>query len=141
MMVKTADSRNLTNQIYTKEINNVGGSTEMKVGTFMKISVMKQTDSNYTIMEDQIFKPWHEKEIREGKKMNWGLIEVLLPKGSTAFGTHITYSMYETIQQVAASMENWGGEMDLKTELSIQDGLKTRDWKEVRVAKLIRMIR
>ena len=91
-------------------------------------------------MEDQIFKPWHQQEVDDGKKLNWGLVEVLLPMGSTAFGSHITYSMYDSLEQLAASMENWGGETDLITEITIQDGLKTREWKEVKVARLVKII-
>lgn len=141
MFAKTASSRNLTHQIYTKQINGTGTTDEMKVGTLMKFDVMKQTDSSYPQMEDQIFKPWHEKEIKQGKKMNWGLLEILLPMGSNSFGSHITYSMYTNSKKLAASMESWGGETDLVTELTVQDGLKTRDWKEVKVARLVMMIR
>ena len=118
MFDKTAKSRDLTHQIFTKQINGVGNLAEMKVGTLMKFDVMKQTDSNYPLMEDQIFKPWHKKEIEQGEKLNWGLIEVLLPMASTAFGSHITYSMYNSMEQLAASMESWGGETDLVTELT-----------------------
>ena len=138
--LKTAKSRNLTHQIFTKQINGVGSLEHMKVGTLMKFDVMKQTDSNYPVMEDQIFKPWHQQEVDDGKKLNWGLVEVLLPMGSTAFGSHITYSMYDSLEQLAASMENWGGETDLITEITIQDGLKTREWKEVKVARLVKII-
>lgn len=141
MFNRTVRARELTHQVFTKQINGVGSSAEIKVGTLMKFDVMKQTDSNYPIMEDKIFKPWHKKEIEEGKKLNWGLVEVLLPMGSTAFGSHITYSMYKNMEQLAASMESWGGETDLVTELTVQDGLKTRDWKEVKIARLVMMIR
>jgi len=141
MFQKTSSSRNLTHQIYTKQINWAGSAKGIKEGVLMKFDIMKQTDSSYPQMENQIFKPWHQEEIKQGEKMNWGLLEVLLPMGSNSFGSHITYSMYDSNKKLAASMENWGGEMDLKTELSIQDGLETREWREVKIARLVMMIR
>jgi hypothetical protein len=33
-------------------------------------------------------------------------------------------------------MEGSGGDMDLTTQLAVKEGLKTREWKEVKLAKL-----
>ncbi|MCY1722609.1 hypothetical protein OU798_19825 [Prolixibacteraceae bacterium Z1-6] len=141
MMEKTVQSRDLTHRVYCKEINTTDGDFEMKVGTIVAMDIMKQVESSYPKMEDEIFKPWHQEMVNKGEKGNWGLIHIILPTGSEAYGTHITYSMYENLGQLATSMENWGGKMDTKTKLAVQEGLKTREWKEVKIGRLVMMVR
>ena len=107
------------------------------------MDVMKQLDDSYEKVESEFFKPWHQEMVDNGKKESWGLARIVLPRGSTAYGTHITYSMFNDVAQLAASFENQGGdgEMDMMTNLAVQKGLKTRDWKEVKIGKLIMMVR
>jgi len=50
--------------------------------------------------------------------------------------------MFNDAAQLAAFMENTdGGEMDLMTELAVKEGFKTREWKEVKIATLQKMVR
>ena len=49
--------------------------------------------------------------------------------------------MYKDLAQLTAFMESPFAEMDLKSQLAMQEGLKTREWKEMKIAKLERMIR
>jgi hypothetical protein len=70
-----------------------------------------------------------------------GITRTILPSGSEAYGTHLTVSMFNDVAQLAASMEDAGGEMDLTTALPVKEGLKTRDDKEVKIGKLEMMVR
>lgn len=141
MKKKTVDSRDMAHQLYCKEINTTRGNFEMKIGTLVTLDVMKQLDNTYPKVENEIFKPWHQEMVDKGEKGNWGLVQIILPTGSNAYASHFTYSIYKNMGQLAASMENWGGEMDLSTELAVQEGLKTREWKEVKIGRLIMMAR
>lgn len=141
MFEKTTHSRDMAHQVYSKEINTIEGEFEMKVGTVMSMDIMKQLDGSYEKMEDELFKPWHQEMVDKGERGNWGLVRILLPTGSEALGSHFTYSMYNDYKQLAESRENWGGEMDLKTELAVQEALKTRDWVGVKIAQLVMMVR
>ena len=67
--------------------------------------------------------------------------KAILPAGSTVYGDHIAYSFYKDLDQLAAFMENGGGDMDMKTQLAVTKGLKTRDWKELKIGKLVKMVR
>lgn len=141
MMVKTVHSRDMAHQVYCKEINTTKGDFEMKIGTLLTMDIMKQLDSSYPKVENEIFKPWHQELVDKGEKGNWGLIQIILPTGSEAYASHFTYSMFDSMEKLAASIENWGGDMDMKTELAVTAGLKTRQWKEVKVARLVMMAR
>ncbi len=141
MFAKVVSSRDMAHQVYCKEISTTTGDFEMKVGTVMTMDIMKQLDNSYVTMEDKIFKPWHQEQVDKGEKGNWGLVQIILPTGSEAYGSHFTYSMYKNMEQLAKSLESWGGEMDLMTELAVQEGLKTRIWKEMKIARLIMMVR
>jgi len=141
MMEKTVQSRDMAHQVYCKEINTTKGDFDMKIGTLVTLDIMKQLDDSYPKMENEIFKPWHQEMVDKGEKGNWGLVQIILPTGSEAYATHFTYSMFDDMKQLAASMENWGGDMDLPTQLAVQEGLKTREWKEVKIGRLVMMAR
>ena len=142
MMEKTVLSRDMAHQVFAKEISTTDDEFEMKVGTVMTMDIMKQVKDSYVKMENEIFKPWHQEQVDNGKKGNWGLVQIILPTGSEAYASHFTYSMFENLEQLTTSMESWeGGDMDLTTELAVQEGFKTREWKELKIARLVMMVR
>ena len=142
MMIKTVKSRDIANQVLFKEVNKTKDDFVMKVGTLATLDIMKQVDDNYEKAENEIFKPWHQEMVDKGKKETWGLLRTILPAGTEAYGTHITFSMYKNAQQLAEFMEgSGGGEMDMMIQLAVKEGLKAREWKEVKIAKLEMIVR
>lgn len=141
MFDKTVKSRDMAHQVLLKQIDHTKGDFQMKVGTMITMDIMKQLDDGYEKAESEIFKPWHQDMVDKGKKGSWELLQTILPAGSEAYGTHLTVSMYNDVAQLAAFMEASGGEMDLKMQLAVKEGLKTRDWKEMKIAKLEMMVR
>lgn len=141
MMEKTAKSRDMAHQVLFRSVDMTKDNFQMKVGTVITIDIMKQLDDSYEKAESEIFKPWHQQMVDAGKKGHWELDQAILPTGSEAYGSHITVSMFKDMDQLAESMEGSGGEMDMLTQLAVREGLKTRDWKEVKIGKLEMMIR
>lgn len=141
MMDKTAKSRDLANQVFLRQVDKTKGSFEMKIGTIATIDIMKQLDESYEKTESEIFKPWHQQQVDAGKKGSWEIIQVILPAGSEAYGTHLTVSMYKDVAQLAAFMEGSYEKMDMQMELAVEQGLKSRQWKEVKIATLQMMVR
>lgn len=141
MMDKTVKSRDLAHQVLFKEIDKTKGNFQMKVGTMFTMDVMKQLDDGYEKAESEIFKPWHQSMVDKGKKGSWELLQAILPAGSEAYGTHLTVSMYNDVDQMADFMEGSVGDMDFTTQLAVKEGLKTREWKEVKIGKLEMMVR
>jgi hypothetical protein len=137
MFDKTGKSRDMANQVLFKMVDQTTGDFDIKVGTLATLDIMKQVDDSYEKVESEIFKPWHQQLVDQGKKGNWGLLRAILPAGSEAYGTHITFSMFKDEAQLAASWEDQGGNINLMTQLAMKEGLKTREWKEVKLAKLI----
>lgn len=142
MFDKTAKSRDIAHQVYLKQVDKTQDSFEMKIGTIATIDIMKQVDEGYEKAESEIFKSWHQEMVTKGKKGSWEVLRAILPAGSEAYGTHLTVSMYKDVAQLAAYMENAdGGEMDLMTKLAVAEGIKSRDWKELKIATLQKMVR
>ncbi len=142
MFEKTGKSRTIANQVLLKQVDNTKGEFTMKVGTMCTMDIMKQLDDNYEKAESEIFKPWHQEMVSKGKKGSWELLRAILPAGGEAYGTHITVSMYTDAAQLSSFMEgSGGGPMDLTTSLAVKEGLKTREWKELKVATLQMMVR
>lgn len=137
----TGNSRDLAHQVLFKSVDQTKDDFKMKVGMMATFDIMKQLDDSYEKVESEIFKPWHQRMVDEGKKGHWELDQAILPAGSEAYGTHITVSMYNDLAQLSAFMENSGGDMNLMMQLAVKEGLKTRDWKEVKIAKLEMMVR
>ena len=141
MFDKTVISRDLANQVMCREIDGTKGDFKMAVGTMFTMDIMKQLDDNYVKVESEIFKPWHQQMVKDGKKGSWELVQTILPSGSEAYGTHMTVSMFKDEAQLAGSMEGSVGEMDLKTQFVVKEGLKTRDLRETKIGKLVKMVR
>lgn len=141
MIDKTTKSRDLAHQVYLKQIAWTEGDFEMKVGTLASIDVMKALNGNYEKAENEIFKPWHQQMVNDGQKGSWGLLRTILPAGTDAYSTHITVNMYKDVAQLAASMEGGPGEMDGLTQLAVQEGMQSRDMREVKIATLEKMVR
>jgi hypothetical protein len=136
-MEKTVKSRDIAHQVLFRLIDNTKDEFKMKPGTIFTIDIMKQLDDNYEKVESEVFKPWHQQMVNEGKKGSWKLLQTILPSGSEAYGTHLTVSMYQDEAQLASFMESSGGEMDFKTQLAVRQGLKSRDLRETKFGKLL----
>ncbi|NVO18398.1 MAG: hypothetical protein HXX13_01790 [Bacteroidetes bacterium] len=141
MMDKTVKSRDLAHQVLFKQVDITKGPFEMKEGCVATFDMMKQLDDSYEKVESEIFKPWHQKMVDDGKKGSWELLEQILPAGSESYATHVTVSMYKDMAQLASFMEYSGGEMDFQTQLAVKEGLKTREWKELKIGTLQKMLR
>jgi len=141
MFDKTVKSRDMAHQVLFKGVDETKDDFKMNVGTYVTLDIMKQLDDSYEKVESEIFKPWHQQMVKEGKKEHWGLLQTILPAGSESYGTHIAYSFYKDVAQLAAFMEGSSGDMDLNTQMAVKEGLKTRDWKEMKIGKLVMMVR
>lgn len=141
MMNKTTASRDIAHQLFLKQIDATEGDFEMAVGTMAAMGLMKQVNNNYEKAESEVFKPWHQQMVNDGKKGSWGLIRVILPTGSDAYATHLTVNMYKDVAQFVAERESGSGEIDGLTELAVEEGMQSRDMREVKFATLQMMIR
>ncbi len=131
MFEKTGKSRDMANQVLFKMVDQTKSDFDMKVGIIVTLDIMKQLDDSYEKVESEIFKPWHQQMVDQGKKGNWGILRAILPAGSEAYATHITFSMYKDVAQLAAFMEDSGGAMDIATQLAVKEGLKTERIKKL----------
>jgi len=138
MFTKTFSSRDMTDQFLFKQIDKTKDDFKMKVGTLAAIDINKQLDESYEKVESEIFKPLHQAMVDKGKKGSWELFRSILPSGSNAYATHITVSLFNDAAQLAAFME---ADMNLHPQFAAKEGLKTRDWKDERIAKLQMMVR
>ena len=82
-----------------------------------------------TIMKklgQEIFKSRNQGLVDQGKNVSWSLHKAIIPIGTEAYGSHITFSMYNDVNQLAENMEGMAGEMDMMTQLAINEGLKNQ---------------
>ena len=72
MFDKTGKSRDMANQVLFKMVDQTKGDFDMKVGTIVTLDIMKQLDDSYEKVESEIFKPWHQQMVDQGKKGELG---------------------------------------------------------------------
>lgn len=141
MLNLTASSRDIANQVYFEQVDVTKGDFEMKLGTVVTLDIMKQLDDGYEKSESEIFKPYHQKLVDAGKVQEWTLLRAILPAGSEAYGTHIAVSMFKDAAQLATYMEAPMDDIDILTQSAVKSGLATREWKERKIATLIKIAR
>ncbi|TDD98023.1 hypothetical protein [Flavobacterium cellulosilyticum] len=142
--ISTAKSRDLAVRIYLEQIASTKDDFKMPIGTIAGINLMKVSDANfenYEKFENEIFKPYAQKEIEAGNRGNWGLMRCMLPMGSDVYATHITSDMYEDYKQLFNNnMTDYSTISEAETK-KFQDGLATRDMKYKYMGTLIKKVR
>lgn len=109
---------------------------KMSIGSIAVLDFNKQLDDNYELTESEQFKPFYQKMVNEGKIGHWGLMRGIIPSGSSVYATHVAFTFYDDLQQVADFMTNEES-MSEKSKLELEKGKNTRDRKEMIIAKLI----
>ncbi len=109
---------------------------KMSIGSIAVLDFNKQIDDNYEVTESEQFKPFYQKMVNEEKIGHWGLMRGILPSGSKTHSTHVAFTFYNDLQQVADFMTNEKC-MREKSKLELEKGKHVRDRKEVIIAKLI----
>jgi len=138
----TSGTRDLAVRVLLAEVDTTTGAPEMKVGMVATIAWMKAEDPSYEKAESEIFKPWHQKMVDAGAKSSWGMLRVLLPGGTDRYASHVVYNMFEDISQYVKAQDYQDAtEPAFATRLGVQEGLKTRDMKSVKLARLIKVVR
>ncbi len=136
-------SRNLAVRLYLKIIDSTEDDFEMKTGMVATIDLMKVKDGNYQAYEDaesKTFKPWHQKMIDAGVKGNWQLLEVLIPRGTDVYASHVTVNMFSGYDQYL-KMWDFDGSVTPDLQKKMDEGIDTRDMRWVYLATLRKMVR
>ncbi len=141
MLEKTVKSRDIAHQVLFEDVDQTDDNFKMHIGMVVTLDVMNQLDDGYEKVESEIFKPLHQMFVNDGKSGHWGIMRTILPAGSEAYGTHITYSFFNDYEQLANYLEMSMGDLDSKTLMAVNQGLKTRDWKEKIIGHLVKMVR
>jgi hypothetical protein len=137
----TPEARDLAIRLFLQQIDHTEGDFDMPVGTFASMDFMQELDDDYEEAESNIFKPWHQEMVDNGQKGSWDLLRILFPAGSDRYASHMTVNMYEDAAQFADSGGPGMGNMDMVTEMGLEEALKTRDMKKVYMARLEMKVR
>ena len=140
-MKQTVKSRDLSVRIYLEMIDATEDDYDMPIGTIASINMMKVEANNfgkYEKMESEVFKPFHQRDVDNGVRANWGLLRIMSPRGNDTYASHITVDMYK-------SYDHWfnppeveeGPELTAEQQKQINEGIATRDMKYSYLATLI----
>ncbi|MDH5414881.1 MAG: hypothetical protein OEW87_12140, partial [Flavobacteriaceae bacterium] len=140
----TSKTRDLAVRLYLEQIDVTKDEFEMPLGTVAAINMMKTTSGNYSKyenMESKIFKPMHQKEVDKGSRANWGLLRIMLPRGSEVFASHLTVDMYKDYNQFFMPPQSNTETITEEQQKAISEALETRDLIWTYMATLIKKAR
>ena len=141
MIEKTSQSRKIVNQYLFEQIDR-GQKVDFKmnIGFMAALELSKQLDDSYEQVASEVFKPFYQVLVNDGKVGHWGLLRAILPFGSDAYATHISFLFFSDMDQMSAFIKETNYPVDMKTTPEFEEGLKTRDLKKLVIAKLIMMV-
>lgn len=137
---RTSNSRVIVDQYLFEQIDRGQKlNFEMKVGFVAALELSKELDNSFEQVSSEVFKPFYQSLINDGKIGHWGLLRSILPYGSDVYATHISFLFFNDMHQLADYMVESNYPIDQRTIPEFEDGLKTRDLKKLVIAKLIMM--
>ena len=141
MIERTSKSREIVDQYLFEQIDK-GQKVDfkMKVGFVAVLELTKELDDSYEDVASEVFKPFYQTLVNDGKVGHWGLLRAILPFGNDAYATHISFLFFNDMAQMSAFMKESNYPADMKTTSEFENGLKTRDLRKLVIAKLIMMV-
>lgn len=141
MIESTSHSREIVDQYLFEQIDRGQKvNFQMKVGFVAALELTKQLYDNYEQVASNVFKPFYQSLVNDGMVGHWGLLRAILPYGSDAYATHISFLFFNDMDQLSDFMTESNYPVDLKSTPEFQNALKTRDLKKLVIAKLLMMV-
>ncbi len=136
-----AETRSRAEVLLLENIDGTQDKFDMPLGTVAQMDFMKANDAAaYEKAESDVFKPIHQKAVDEGLKGSWSVARIILPSGTDAYATHITFNMFKDSNQYISSLS-----LDLSKYVTDMDpvnkGVATRDDRWQYLATLIKKLR
>ena len=142
-MKSTTSSRDLAFRIYLLELDRTEDQFEIPVGTVAVINMMKvdlNSFANYEKIESEVYKPWHQDAVNEGKRASWSLFRFLSPYGSATYASHITVDLYNDFSQYFRALEEDVTGISYAQMQQMTEGLASRDHKYQYIGTLLKKV-
>lgn len=144
-MAHTSKSRDLTHQVFFQQVNTVNDSYEMPLGTIAVMNFMKAKPGkawDYEKMEDEIYKPMHQKRADAGGLEMWGILRNMQWYATDIYATHVAVDMYSSWDQFYNGADGSDGTpLTDEQQQAIDEGLATRDLRSMRIGILVKKVR
>ena len=90
---------------------NAQDATVVKEAPIVVFSYMKSKNNDYAKMEKEIWKPYMDQEIKNGRMLYWAVYNVAFPGGKNTEYDFVTINVYENIEQLENSLDGLGKRM------------------------------
>jgi len=145
MIVNNAvKNRDLAMRAYMVVVAQTDDDFEYKPGVLASFDLMKAAEgrfNEYEHVEEDLYRPFHQKKIEAGMMGSWKFLRTAVPMGSEAEYTHMTLNFYDSYLQFFNSMEYEDIEASEEQLMAMEEGLSSRDQKWVYLATLLKAIR
>lgn len=138
-------SRELSKRLFMTRIATTKDNFKMELGSVMRMNFMDALPSKYKEYEKaeiELFMPLHQQTVDNGVMGHWALAKILMPSGSKAKTTHLTFDMFKDFKHY---FDSYGAVeavvVDPKTQVKVDKALKTRDLNWTYVGTLVKTIK
>lgn len=138
-------SRELSKRLFMTNIAKTKDNFAMELGSVIRMNFMDAVAGKYKEYEKaemELFLPMHQQTVDDGIMSHWSLARILMPSGSKAKTTHLTFDMFKNFKHYFDSygaVEVKG--MDPKTQAKVDNALQTRDLNWTYVAILVKTVK
>lgn len=132
MIDSTKMLRNIYEQVLYEQIDK-GQKVDFNypIGFVAALELSQQTDNSYEQVVTDVFKPFYQTLINDGKVGHWGFMHVILPYGNDVNTTHTSFLFFKDMDQLANFMIESNYPTFIKSTPEFETGLKTRDLKKL----------
>lgn len=128
---ESINSRELSKRIFLRLVKSTEDNFKMGVGSVMRMNFMEAVEGKiqeYEKAELDVFLPIHQKRVNEESMSHWALARVLMPSGSKARMTHMTFDWFKGyLHYFDAYGRNEVFNVNVETQKKIDDAIKLRD--------------
>lgn len=138
-----SQTRDLAVRIYLHLSEQTKDDFEMPLGTIARINFIKAESGQNAAYEKyarETWKPLAQQMIDNGNLSSWGLANVIIPRGSDVYASHLTFDMFKDYAEVFKENTLFD-ELPEEQRMELQKGSALRDLKWSYMGTLIKKVR
>ena len=136
-------TRDIAVRIYLHLTEQTEDDFEMPLGTVARINFIKATagqNAAYERYARDTWKPLAQQMISNGNLSSWGLANVIIPRGSDVYASHLTFDMFKDYAEVFKE-NTLIAELPAEQRKALEEGSALRDLKWSSMGTLIKKVR
>jgi len=101
IIAKTQSLRLIMRQALYSYISGTTPKTGAPPAKYVGLGYMKSKSDDYVKVEQEIWKPYHQASVNDGKKAGWGFWQLISPGGTLSNHDYVVADVFSSYEQIA----------------------------------------